>query len=206
MAVYNTIIFDLGGVLVDWNPDYVYNSIFKKEEDRHWFYQNVCTPDWNEEQDAGRSLADGTALLINKFPDQEANIRAYYHRWPEMLRGPIQGTVEILRQLKESGQYKLYALTNWSAETFPIALHRYDFLHWFDGRLVSGEEKTRKPFKEIYELLIDRFAIDPTKAIYTDDNVRNLYPAQELGMHTIHFLSPQQFGEELKQAGVFLTK
>lgn len=199
---YATIIFDLGGVLVDWNPDYVYRTIFEKDEDRQWFYQNICTPDWNEEQDAGRSLADATELLVKQFPDHEANIRAYYGRWTEMLGGPIQETVAILKHLKEKKQHRLYALTNWSAETFPIALGLYDFLHWFDGRLVSGEEKTRKPFKDIYELLIKRFNIDPAKAIYTDDNVRNLHPAKELGMHTIHFQSPAQFKSELQKAGV----
>ena len=158
--------------------------------------------DWNEEQDAGRSLSDATELLVKQFPAHETSIRAYYGRWTEMLGGPIAGTVEVLKQLKESKKYKLYALTNWSAETFPVALERYDFLHWFDGRLVSGAEKTRKPFKVIYELLINRFGIDPTKSIYTDDNIRNLHPARELGMHTIHFRSPEQFKEELKQAGI----
>ena len=110
--------------------------------------------------------------------------------------------VKILRALKDNPAYKLYALTNWSAETFPVALDRYDFLHWFDGRLVSGEEKTRKPYREIYELLIRRFNIDPAKSIYTDDNVRNLAPAKDLGIHTIHFRSPEQFKQELQQAGV----
>jgi 2-haloacid dehalogenase len=202
MPAINTIIFDLGGVLIDWNPDYVYRTIFPNEEDMRWFYQNICTSDWNEEQDAGRPLSEATEILIKKFPDHEHNIRAYYGRWEEMLRGPIDETVEILRSLKNNPDYKLYALTNWSAETFPVALKRYDFLHWFDGRLVSGEEKTRKPYKEIYELLIKRFSIDPAKSIYTDDNVRNLAPAKELGIHTIHFRSPEQFKQELHQAGV----
>jgi 2-haloacid dehalogenase len=119
-----------------------------------------------------------------------------------MLGGPIQETVEIFKQLKESGQYKLYALTNWSAETFTVALQRYEFLHWFDGRIVSGEEKTRKPFIEIYQRMIDRFNIDPARAIYTDDNTRNLAPARQLGIHTIHFQSAQQFKKELQQLGV----
>ena len=204
MTGIKAIIFDLGGVLIDWNPDYVYRTIFPNEEDMRWFYQNICTSDWNEEQDAGRPLSEATELLVKKFPEHEANIRAYYGRWEEMLRGPIDETVEILRALKDNTNYKLYALTNWSAETFPVALQRYDFLHWFHGRLVSGEEKTRKPYKEIYELLINRFNIDPTRAVYTDDNVRNLGPAKELGIHTIHFRSPQQFKEELLQAGVQL--
>lgn len=195
----DTIVFDLGGVLVDWNPDYVFRTIFEDEEKMSWFYNNICTPDWNEEQDAGRSLKEATEELVTKFPDHEQNIRAYYGRWEEMLGGPIQGTVEILRELKDNNNVKLYALTNWSHETFPVALARYDFLHWFDGRLVSGEEKTRKPFLKIYELLIDRFNIDPSTAIYIDDNARNLEPANQIGFHTIHFKSPEQLRSELSQ-------
>ena len=194
----DTIVFDLGGVLVDWNPDYVYRTIFGDEEKMRWFYKNICTPDWNEEQDAGRPLKQATEELVTKFPEQEQNIRAYYDRWEEMLGGPIAGTVELLRELKEKKHFKLYALTNWSHETFPIALQKYDFLHWFDGRLVSGEEKTRKPFLKIYELLAERFNIDPSKAIYIDDNKRNLEPAAQLGFHTIHFQSPEQLREDLR--------
>jgi 2-haloacid dehalogenase len=197
MDKIDTIVFDLGGVLIDWNPDYVYSKIFPDEEERRWFLKNVCTPEWNEEQDAGTSLQLATAELVNKFPEHETNIRIYYDRWEEMLGGPIQETVEILRHLKHTTDYRLFALTNWSAETFPVALDRYDFLHWFHGRLVSGEEKTRKPFREIYELLIRRFGIKPERAIYIDDNFRNLVPAKELGFHTIHFQSPHQFKKEL---------
>jgi 2-haloacid dehalogenase len=203
MSKFKNIVFDLGGVLVDWNPDYVYKKIFDNDEEKmRWFYQNICTSDWNEEQDAGRTISEGTDLLVRKFPEHEENIRAYYGRWEEMLGGPITGTVEILRRLKRNNDLKLYALTNWSHETFPIALERFDFLHWFDGRLVSGEEKTRKPFREIYELLIKRFHLEPSQSIYLDDNRRNLIPASELGFHTIHFQSPAQFEEELRKAGI----
>lgn len=198
----NTVVFDLGGVLIDWNPEYVYRTIFDKEEDMKWFFQNICTSDWNEEQDAGRSLADATELLVKQFPGHEQNIRAYYGRWEEMLGGPIQETVDVLRYLKEKTDIRLYALTNWSHETFAIALQRYEFLHWFDGRVVSGEEKTRKPFLDIYERLLQRYNIDATRAVYTDDNMRNLAPAKELGMHTIHFQTPGQFKKELEGLGV----
>jgi 2-haloacid dehalogenase len=202
MNMINTIIFDLGGVLIDWNPDYLYEKIFSDPEQRKWFYENVCTPDWNEEQDAGRGLQKATELLISQFPEHEENIRHYYGRWTEMLKGPIQGTVEVFKELKDSGRYKIYALTNWSQETFPVALERFDFLHWFDGRLVSGEEMTRKPFPDIYEKLIQRFSIDPTKALFTDDNLRNLKPAEEIGMKTIHFINPDQFRIELVKLGL----
>lgn len=199
MKQINTIVFDLGGVLVDWNPDYVYRTIFEDEEKMRWFFANICTPAWNEEQDAGRSLKEATEELVTQFPEHEENIRAYYDRWEEMLGGPIQGTVEILHKLKYETRCKLYALTNWSHETFPVALDRYEFLHWFDGRLVSGEEKTRKPFLKIYELLVERFSIDASKAIYIDDNARNLGPAAQLGFSTIHFHSPAQLQEELNK-------
>ena len=202
MAEIKTIIFDLGGVLIDWNPDYVYNTIFTDPVDKKWFYDNICTPDWNEEQDAGRKLSEGTELLVEKFPDHEANIRAYYDRWEEMLNGPIQKTVDVLEELKDSHRYQLLALTNWSAETFPIALKRYDFLQWFDGRVVSGEELTRKPFKVIYNTIVSRFNVDPAKAIYIDDNARNLVPAKELGMYTIHFQNPEQFRRDLVELDV----
>jgi 2-haloacid dehalogenase len=121
-----------------------------------------------------------------------------------MLGGPIHDTVEIFRQLKfgPEPRLKLYALTNWSAETFPVALELYEFLHWFDGRLVSGEEKIRKPSPEIYRLLTDRFGIRPEEAIYVDDNLRNVIPARELGFHGIHFRSPEQFRKELVELGV----
>ena len=198
----DTLVFDLGGVLIDWNPEYLYNKIFPNEEERRWFLSTICTPVWNEEQDGGRSLAEGTEQLVRQYPEHEASIRAYYDRWQEMLGGPIQETVEIFRELKFKTRLKLYALTNWSAETFPVALELYDFLHWFDGRLVSGEEKVRKPFPVIYRLLIERFDIQPERAIYVDDNIRNVLPARDLGFVGIHFRNPQLFREELKELGV----
>jgi 2-haloacid dehalogenase len=202
MKQFDTIIFDLGGVLIDWKPEYVYRTIFNTEDEVQWFLKNITTGDWNEEQDAGKSLAEATEELIKQHPAHEQNIRAFYNRWEEMLGGPIQETVEVFRDLRYNTNKKIYALTNWSAETFPIALQKYNFLHWFDGRLVSGEEKTRKPFLDIYEKLVERFSINPSSSIYIDDNKRNLYPAQELGMHTIHFSSPQQLRQSLQDLQV----
>jgi 2-haloacid dehalogenase len=194
---YNTIIFDLGGVLVDWNPRYVYRTIFKTEDEITWFFENIVTHDWNENQDAGYPLSQATENLVKQHPKWENEIRAYYGRWEEMLGGPIDETVEILKELKQNPSLKIYALTNWSAETFPIALERYDFLHWFDGRLVSGEEKTRKPFPEFYQKLIDKFSIDPSKTIFIDDSLRNIKAAEAMGIKGIHFKNPLQLREEL---------
>ena len=200
---FDTIIFDLGGVLLDWNPLYVYDEhYFESQEKRDYFFAQICTGDWNEEQDAGKPISDATQELVAKFPDWEQPIRDFYGRWTEMLHGPIVETVEILRQLKESGKYKLYALTNWQAELFQIALVRYNFLYWFDGRLVSGVEKTRKPFPEFYHLLLSRFNIDPARAIFIDDNLRNVAAGEAVGIRSIHFQSAAQLKTALKELGV----
>jgi 2-haloacid dehalogenase len=199
----DTIIFDLGGVLLDWNPLYVYDdNYFESIEKRDYFFSTICTGDWNEEQDAGNPISDATQELVKKFPEWEQPIRDFYGRWTEMLRGPIAETVEILRKLKQSGKYKLYALTNWQAELFQIALVRHSFLYWFDGRLVSGVEKMRKPFPEFYHLLLTRYNIDAAKAIFIDDNLRNVTAGQSAGIRSIHFQSPSQLLQTLKQLGI----
>ena len=202
-AAINTIIFDLGGVLLDWNPLYVYDdTYFESQEKRDYFFSAVCTGEWNEEQDAGRPISEGTEELVKKFPDWEQPIRDFYGRWTEMLRGPIAETVEILRKLKQSGKYKLFALTNWQAELFQIALVRHSFLYWFDGRLVSGVEKTRKPFPEFYHLLLTRYNIDAGNAIFIDDNLRNVAAGEAAGIKSIHFQSPAQLAQTLKQLNI----
>ena len=197
-----TIIFDLGGVLIDWNPRYVYRDIFDDEEKIDWFFENICTNEWNEKQDAGRSLQEATEELVLKHPEYENEVRAYYGRWEEMLGGPINDTVEILRTIKGANNYNLYALTNWSAETFPVALDRYDFLKWFDGIVMSGEEKTRKPFADIYHTLLSRFKVDPSEALFIDDSLRNIKGAEEVGIKGIHFESPQQLLHDLRQMDI----
>jgi 2-haloacid dehalogenase len=141
-------------------------------------------------------------MLVEKFPEWEKPIRDYYGRWTEMLRGPIHESVEIFRKLKHAGKYKTYALTNWQADLFHIALVRYDFLHWFDGRVVSGEEKTRKPFREFYHRLLDRYTVIPEKALFIDDSLRNVKAAQEIGIDSIHFQSPEQLKNELAVKGI----
>jgi 2-haloacid dehalogenase len=193
----DTIIFDFGGVLVDWNPKYVYRQLFKKPEDMHWFLENICTDEWNLEQDRGRPLAEGTAILVGKFPEYEALIRAFYGRWEEMLGGDIGGSVEILFELKR--QYPLYGLTNWSAETFPVALERFDFFKVFDGIVVSGTEKLVKPDSAIFRLILDRYQLKAETALFIDDNIKNIRAAGEMGFHTIHFESPEKLRAELAQ-------
>lgn len=195
----NTIIFDLGGVLIDWNPEYVFTRVIPDPDKRRYFFENICTHDWNIEQDAGRSLADATNLLLAQWPEWETEIRAYYGRWEEMLGGPIHETVDVLRDLRDEGQYRLLALTNWSAETFPVALERYEFLHWFEGILVSGAEKTRKPFADIYELLLSRYSVDPARAVFIDDSLKNVEGAEAVGIKGIHFKGAAALRESLQR-------
>ena len=198
----DTIIFDLGAVLIDWNPRYLYRKIYKTEEEIDWFLENICTHDWNEKQDAGRSFEEATDELLKKHPEHEVAIRAWYGRWKETMNGPIHETVEIFKELKNSGRYKIYALTNWSAETFPWALEKFDFLQWFDGIVVSGHEKTRKPFPEFFQILFDRHQVNPANALFIDDNFRNIEGGRALGLPGIHFISPSQLREELKKLQV----
>ena len=193
----DTIVFDLGGVLIDWNPRYLYRTIFATEAEVEGFLSEVCKPEWNEQQDAGRPLDEATEILVRQHPEWEAEIRAYYGRWEEMLGGLNLGTVEILDNLAGSGQYRLYALTNWSAETFPVAYERYEFFRHFEGIVVSGAEKCKKPDQKIYKILLERHQIDPAKAVFIDDSPKNVKGAQKTGMHAIHFQTPMQLREEL---------
>lgn len=198
----DTIIFDLGAVLIDWNPEYLYRKIFDNEEDMHHFLQHICTQSWNAEQDAGRSWAEATDLLVNRHPEYEAEIRAFRDRWPEMLKGPIDGSVDILKELKERGTHRLLALTNWSAETWPVAWEQYDFLQIFEGILVSGKEKLKKPDPAIYQLLTDRYNLRPERSIFIDDSIANVESARDFGIHALHFTSPEALRAELEKAKI----
>jgi len=203
MTTIKNIIFDLGGVLIDWNPEYVYLDVFEGDRKKmKWFFDEVCTFDWNENQDAGYPLAQATEDRVALFPEYEEWIRMYYGRWEEMLGGPIEETVHLLKQLVKDERYNVFALTNWSGETFPIALERFDFLHWFEGIIVSGDEKTRKPFEEIYTRTLDRFELKATESLFIDDNLRNIEAAGAIGIQTHHFKNPGLLSNDLKARGI----
>ena len=203
MTEIKNVIFDLGGVLIDWNPEYVYLEVFNGDREKmKWFFDEICTMDWNENQDAGYPLQQATEERVKLFPEYEEWIRTYYGRWEEMLGKQIDGTVTILKQLIDNPNYKVVALTNWSAETFPIALERFDFLHWFEGIVVSGTEKMRKPFNEIYELTLNRFNIEASQSLFIDDNARNIEAAKKMGVNTIRFNNPTQLKSELKSLNI----
>jgi len=198
----HTIIFDLGAVLIDWNPRYLYRKILKDEEEVTWFLNTICTSEWNDKQDAGRSFEEATAELVALHPEWEIAIRAWYDRWEETIPGALEDSVKILETLKATGKYKMYALTNWSERTFPWALKTFPFLHWFDGIVVSGVEKTRKPFPEIYHILFDRYHVNPSEALFIDDNIKNIEGGKAVGLQTIHFTSAQQLQLALNGLGV----
>lgn len=203
MTEIKNVIFDLGGVLIDWNPEYVYLDVFNGDREKmKWFFDEICTMDWNENQDAGYPLEKATEERVKLFPEYEEWIRIYYGRWEEMLGNEIDGTVAILKQLIDNPNYKVVALTNWSAETFPVALERFDFLHWFEGIVVSGTEKMRKPFNEIYELTLNRFNIEAAQSLFIDDNARNIEAAKKMGINTIRFNNPTQLKSELKSLNI----
>jgi len=205
MSNIKTILFDLGGVLIGWNPIVPYLKAFEGDEQKaRWFLDNICTMDWNEEQDGGRSIAEANRVKIAEYPEHEELIKLYYGEWETMLTGAIEDTVEIFRQLKSNKNLRIYAITNWSAETFPVALARYDFLQWFEGISVSGELKMRKPFPEIYEYTLQKYNIKPEEAVFIDDNLRNVKAAEALNIHAIHFQNPEQLKTTLVQLGIAL--
>jgi 2-haloacid dehalogenase len=195
------IVFDLGGVLIDWNPKYLYRQLIDDKDEIDTFLTDVCSPEWNIKQDAGRALAEATAERVALFPDKRSLIEAFYDRWEEMLGGEISDTVEILRELKASGE-KLYALTNWSGETFPIALRRFDFLHWFEGTVVSGVEKLAKPDPAIFNLLLNRYELQAEDCLFIDDSKTNIEAATKIGFNTHHFTSADELRKYLSQGNL----
>jgi 2-haloacid dehalogenase len=190
------VVFDLGGVLIDWDPRHLYRKLLADEAAVEEFLATVCTPEWNAELDRGRPFAEGVAELVERHPEHAAAIAAYHERWPEMVAGDIPGTVEVLAELRAAG-VPLYALTNWSAETFAITRGRFEFLEWFDGLLVSGEERVTKPDPAIFQLLLDRFGLDPTATVFVDDSEANVAAARRLGFDAIRFTGHEELRREL---------
>ena len=199
----HTIIFDLGNVLIRWNPRLLYYQVFDTKAEADWFVDNIVTLDWNEEQDRGRPIAEATELLVQQHPEWEKEIRLYYDRWTEHFPGAISENVELLNRLQASGNYRLLGLTNWSAELFPWARETYGFLDTFEDILVSGEVGMKKPDAEIYELLRNRYDLgDFSGCVFIDDSLRNCVAARQAGLDSIQMIEPAQVVTELKKRGV----
>ena len=203
MNKINTLVFDFGGVLIDWNPAYVYLKEFRgNQEEMSHFLNTICSWEWNENQDAGYSLQKATEERVALYPEHERLIRMYYGRWEDMLGYEHTDTVALLKTFKDHNKYRLIGLTNWSHETFPVALERFAFLSWFEGIVVSGTEKMKKPDANIYTLTLDRYKIIPENAVFIDDKLENLHAAAQLGMHGIHFTSAAKLKRDLETLGV----
>jgi 2-haloacid dehalogenase len=197
-----TVVFDLGGVLVDWDPRHLYRKLFDGDDAAmEWFLANVCNAEWNAAQDRGRPFAEGVAEATARFPEHRDLIRAYHERWEETLGGPIDATVNLLAELDARGT-PLYALTNWSAETWPVALERFSFLRRFDGILVSGEVGVVKPDPAIFALLVRRFGLEPARTLLVDDSPRNVDAARACGFRAVRFTSPAGLRVELSELGL----
>lgn len=196
------IIFDFGGVLIDWNPRYLYAGMFDNADEMEYFLLEICTSEWNDHLDRGRSFESATLELCNEYPEYATPIRAYHHRWIEMIGGLIPGTAETLEKLYETGRYTLYGLTNWSAETLPLVKERYSFFSRLKGIVVSGEEGLSKPDPAIYRLLLSRFGLNPQQTLFIDDNVKNIEAASQQGIQTIQFTTNEQLVLKLSAAGL----
>jgi 2-haloacid dehalogenase len=201
-AKRSVAIFDLGGVLLEWNPRHLYRKLFDGDEAAmERFLAEVCTTEWNERQDVGRSFADAVRELLPRHADKLELIEAFGTRFDEMVPGAIEGTVDVLAELKQRG-VPLYAITNWSAETFPSLGKRFAFLSWFEGVIVSGMERVMKPDPRIFRILCERHAVAPQSAVFIDDVESNAAAASALGIHGIHFRSPEQLRRELASVGL----
>lgn len=195
------VVFDLGGVLIDWNPRYLYRKLFDDEAAMEAFLADVVSPEWNGQQDSGRTWAEAVEVLSREHPEQRDLIAAYWHRWQETLGDAIAPTVAILEELHGAG-VRLYALSNWSAETFPIARPRYPFLDWFDGIVISGEEKVAKPDPAIFRHLLDRYGLDPATTVFIDDSEANVRAAASEGIVALLFVDAATLRNDLRGFGL----
>lgn len=191
------IIFDFGNVLLEWNPRYVYRRFFPDDPDGiERFLEEVKFMEWNLLQDKGRPFAEGVASLSKEFPHYAHLIQAFHDHWVESLGDSIDGTIEIMKELKQAG-YPLYGLSNWSAETFPYARQKHNFFDLFDDMVISGEVGHVKPHPEIFQILLDRIGRHAEECLFIDDSLANIEQAQDMGFVTVHFQSPEQLKDAL---------
>jgi 2-haloacid dehalogenase len=196
-----TVVFDLGNVLLDWDPRRLYRTLIDDPAELDHFLTDICSPSWHHAQDSGRSTVEATAELQAQHPEYAELIGAFYPRWPEMTAGALPATVDILGELRDAG-VRLIALTNWPAETFASARDRFPFFSWFEGIVVSGEEKLAKPDPALFTRLLDRYDVDPQAAAYVDDTARHVETARRLGMTSFVFTDAVTLRRDLAAAGL----
>ena len=197
----DAVVFDLGGVLIDWDPRRLFRKLLADEAAVEEFIATITTAEWNAEQDRGRPFAEAVAELVERHPAHAAAIAAYHERWTEMLGGEVPGTVALLAELRAAG-VPLYALSNWSAETFRLTRERFGFLEWFDGLVISGEERIAKPDREIFELLLERFGLVAAATLFVDDSPANVAAARAVGMDAVRFRDADTLRRDLAARGL----
>ena len=201
MAQIDAVVFDVGGVLLDWDPRHLYRKLFDDEQEMERFLAEVCTLEWHASADLGTPVAHGCAELAARNPEQSELIWAWAHRGEEMIAGQIDGSLEILRELKDRGTH-CFGLTNMEAETYPIRRRRFEFFALFDGIVVSGLEGIAKPDAEIFERLLDRFGLTAQTTLMIDDVPANVVAARAVGMQAIAFTSAPQLRRSLQDLGL----
>ena len=198
------VVFDLGGVLIDWNPRYLYRKLFDDPNEIEYFLTKICHGQWNESLDEGYPFAKACQDKMAEFPNYRDAIEAYWKRWPEMLNGVHQGTVDLLEQIYQSQSHRLFSITNWSAETFPTARQLFPFLGYFEDIVVSGEEKLIKPNVGIFQILFERNQLMPRKGLFIDDNAKNVDAARACGMQALHFTTSEQLKSDLDSLNILI--
>ncbi|MBG1233339.1 HAD family hydrolase [Aestuariivirga litoralis] len=195
------VVFDLGMVLIEWDPRHVYRQVFNDDAKMEWFLAEVCHGDWNLEQDRGRSFDDGVKEATARHPELAKEIALYRDRWMDMVPGDIPGSVAILKELHAKGT-PLYAITNWNSDTYRATEKRFDFLKLFRDIVVSGDEKLIKPQPEIFQLLAARNGLNLADSLFIDDNLKNVHGAEAVGMRAHHFTGPESLRTDLQKRGI----
>ena len=195
------IVFDFGGVLIDWNPLHLYNGYFGDEAKAKWFIENICTMDWNVTMDAGKPFDVGVAELTAIYPEWADAIAAYRDRWHEMIGGSIPGMTDIIRGLKNAG-YHVFGLSNWSWETLSTIIDDFPAVQLLEGKVISGQEFVIKPDPKIYQILLDRYHLDADECLFVDDNIANIHGAEAVGIHGLQFFNPTQFVNDLAKLNI----
>jgi 2-haloacid dehalogenase len=196
-----TVVFDLGGVLVDWDPRHLYRTLIPDEAERERFLTEICTTEWHRRHDAGRPFAEGVAELVARHPEHRELIEAWPDRFAEMVPGPIHDTVQVLADVVALGD-PVYALTNWSHEAWPMARERFEFIEWFDGVVVSGHEGVLKPDRAIYDRLIERYGLVRSRTVFIDDWDVNVDGARTAGLQALQFTTAAALREDLRALGL----
>lgn len=196
----STVVFDVGNVLLRWDPRHLYRKLFDDEARMEWFLAHVCTHDWNVEQDRGRDWDEAVALLVERHPEEEPFIRAFHERWHETVEGVFEDNVGVLERLRVAGVPN-YCITNFSGAKFREAKVRFPFLAGFDGVVVSGDERLLKPDPAIYHVLFERYGLSPGDCVFIDDSRANVDAARSVGMHAIQYAEPMDLAAELRLHG-----